>query len=58
VLKEALKRVAAAGSKSDALKALPEVQSAIDRAVRRRLVHRKTAGRLKARVYREAAEAK
>jgi ribosomal protein S20 len=58
VLKSALKNLAAAKTKDEALKLLPGVQSLIDKSAKRRMVHHKTASRLKARLAREAADLK
>ena len=58
VLKSALKNLAAAKSKEDALKLLPGVQSLIDKSAKRRMVHHKTASRLKSRLARETADLK
>jgi len=52
-LKTAVKKYAAASTKEEALKLLPEVQSVVDRSARRRVIHPKTASRLKARVARD-----
>jgi len=57
-LKAALKNLAAAKSKEEALKLLPGVQSLIDKSAKRRMVHRKTASRLKSRLARETADLK
>jgi small subunit ribosomal protein S20 len=57
-LKAALKNLAAAKSKEEALKLLPGVQSLIDKSAKRRIFHRKTAGHLKSRTTREAADLK
>jgi small subunit ribosomal protein S20 len=57
-LKSALKNLAAAKSKEEALKLLPEVQSLVDKSAKRRMVHPKTASRLKSRLAREAADLK
>jgi len=57
-LKTALKNLATAKSKEEALKLLPEVQSLVDKSARRRMVHHKTASRLKSRLAREAADLK
>ena len=57
-LKAALKNLAAAKSKEEALKLLPGVQSLIDKSAKRRMVHHKTASRLKSRLAREAADLK
>jgi small subunit ribosomal protein S20 len=57
-LKSALKSFAAAKSNEEALKLLPEVQSLVDKSARRRMIHHKTAGRLKSRLAREAADLK
>jgi small subunit ribosomal protein S20 len=54
-LRTALKNIAAAKSKAEAEKQLTELQSLIDRVARRRIIHAKTASRLKSRVAREAA---
>ena len=58
VLKSALKNLAAAKSKEEAQKLLPGVQSLIDKSAKRRMVHHKTASRLKSRLAREAADLK
>ena len=57
-LKSALKNLAAAKSKEEALKLLPEVQSLVDKSAKRRMVHPKTASRLKSRLASEAADLK
>ncbi len=57
-LKMALKNLAAAKTKADAQKLLPEIQSLIDKSAKRRIFHRKTAGHLKSRITREAADLK
>ncbi len=57
-LKSALENLAAAKSKEEAIKLLPGVQSLIDKSAKRRMVHRKTASRLKSRLAREAADLK
>ena len=57
-LKAALKNLAAAKSKEEALKLLPGVQSLVDKSARRHALHRKTAGHLKSRITREAADLK
>ena len=57
-LKTALKSLAAAKSKEEALRLLPEVQSLVDKSAKRRMVHHKTASRLKSRLAREAADLK
>ena len=57
-LKTALKSLAAARSKEEALKLLPGVQSLVDKSAKRRMVHHKTASRLKSRLAREAADLK
>ncbi len=54
-LKTAFKKYAAISTKEEALKLIPEVQSVIDRSARRRVIHPKTAGRLKARLARDLA---
>jgi small subunit ribosomal protein S20 len=56
-LKTALKKLSAAG-KDEAGKLLPEVQSLVDKSARKRIVHRKTANRLKSRIARELADRK
>ncbi|OYD14888.1 30S ribosomal protein S20 [candidate division WOR-3 bacterium JGI_Cruoil_03_51_56] len=56
-LKQAVKEIRAAGSKDDAKKLLPKVQSVIDRSARHHIIHRNTGRRLKARISREVAEA-
>lgn len=58
ILKSALKNLAAAKSKEEALKLMPEVQSLVDKSARRRIMHPKTASRLKSRLAREAADLK
>jgi len=55
-LKTALKNLAAAENKEEALKLLPGVQSLVDKSSKRRMVHPKTASRLKSRLAREAAD--
>ena len=57
-LKAALKDLAAAKSREEALKLLPGVQSLVDKSAKRRMVHHKTASRLKSRLAREAADLK
>jgi len=57
-MKTALKNLASAKSKEEAQKLLPEVQSLVDKSARRRMVHRKTASRLKSRLAREVADLK
>jgi len=57
-LKAALKNLAAAKNKEEALKLLPEVQSLVDKSAKRRMIHHKTASRLKSRLAREAADLK
>lgn len=57
-LKTALKKLAAAPSKEEARKLLPELQSVIDKSAKKRLIHKKTAGRLKSRIARESADLK
>ncbi|HTW91711.1 MAG TPA: 30S ribosomal protein S20 [bacterium] len=57
-LKAALKNLAAAKTKDEAAKLLPGVQSLIDKSAKRQIVHHKTAGRLKSRLAREAADLK
>ncbi len=57
-LKSALKNLAAAKSKEEALKLLPEVQSLVDKSAKRRMIHPKTASRLKSRLARETADLK
>ena len=54
-LKTAVKKITAATSKEEALKLLPELQSVVDRSARRRVIHPKTASRLKSRVVRDLA---
>ncbi|MEO0078467.1 MAG: 30S ribosomal protein S20 [candidate division WOR-3 bacterium] len=54
-LKTAVKKIAAASTKEEALKLLPEVQSVVDRSARRRIIHPKAASRLKSRVTRDLA---
>jgi small subunit ribosomal protein S20 len=58
VLKTALKKLAAAQNKDEARKLLPELQSVIDKSAKKRLIHKKTAGRLKSRIARESADLK
>ncbi|MCX6844770.1 MAG: 30S ribosomal protein S20 [candidate division WOR-3 bacterium] len=58
VLKAALKNLAAAKTKEEALKLLPGVQSLVDKSAKRRMVHHKTASHLKSRLAREAADLK
>ena len=55
-LKSALKNLAAAKTKEEAQKMLPGVQSLVDKSAKRRMVHRKTANRIKSRLAREAAD--
>lgn len=57
-LKNVLKKAAAAKSGEESLKLLPDVQSVLDKAARRRVLHRKTAARIKSRLVREATAAK
>lgn len=53
-LKEALKKLGTAGTPEEVAKLASGVQSTIDRSAKRRLIHRKTANRLKARLARAA----
>jgi small subunit ribosomal protein S20 len=55
-LKAALKNLAAAKTKEEALKLLPGVQSLVDKSARRRALHHRNAGHLKSRIAREAAD--
>lgn len=57
-LKSALKNLAAAKTREEAEKLLPGVQSLVDKSAKRRVVHHKTASRLKSRLAREAADLK
>jgi ribosomal protein S20 len=57
-LKSALKSFAIAETKEEAQKLLPGVQSLIDKSAKRRIVHHKTARRLKSRLARESADLK
>ena len=57
-LKSALKNLAAAKSKNEAQKLLPEVQSLVDKSAKRRMIHPKTASRIKSKLAREAADLK
>jgi small subunit ribosomal protein S20 len=49
-LRTAVKKVRAAGSKAEAVKALNEANSILDRAGRKNLVHRRNAARMKSRL--------
>ena len=55
-LKEGIKELRAADGRDAMLKLLPAVQSKIDKASRKGIVHRNTASRLKSRLAREASE--
>jgi small subunit ribosomal protein S20 len=55
-LKLGIKELRAADGKDATLKLLPAVQSKIDKATRKGLVHRNTASRLKSRLARETSE--
>jgi small subunit ribosomal protein S20 len=55
VLKTALKKARTTESKAEAQKLFTEVQSIIDRAARRHIIHPNTARRLKSRISREIA---
>ncbi len=57
-LKSALKTLAASKSKEEAQNLLPGVQSLIDKSAKRRMVHHKTASRLKSRLARETDDLK
>jgi small subunit ribosomal protein S20 len=57
-LRSALKELAAAKTKEEAQMLLPGVQSLVDKSAKRRMVHRRTASRLKSRLAREAADPK
>ena len=49
-LRTAIKKVRAAGSPADAAKAMKEAEAMIDRAGRKKIVHRNTAARTKSRL--------
>ena len=57
-LRAALKKLAAAKTKEDAQKLLPGIQSLVDKSAKRRMVHRKTASRIKSKLARETADLK
>ena len=57
-LRSALRDLAAAKTKEEAQKLLPGVQSLVDKSAKRRMVHRRTASRLKSKLAREAADLK
>jgi small subunit ribosomal protein S20 len=53
-VKTAAKKVRQAPDRKDALKALPESSSVIDRAAKKRVIHWRTAARIKSRLARHA----
>ena len=55
-LKAALKQIKAAKSKTEALELLPKVQAIVDKSVRRGIVHRNTAARMKSSMTRLASK--
>lgn len=50
--KTAIKKLEAIGTKADALKQLPAVESLIDRCVKRSIFHKNKAARMKSRLVR------
>lgn len=57
-VKTAAKKVRLAASPEDAAKAVPEAASIIDRAAKKRVIHWRTASRLKSRLAKRAAKPK
>jgi small subunit ribosomal protein S20 len=57
-VKTAAKRVRLAASPEDAAKAIPAAASIIDRAAKKRVIHWRTASRLKSRLAKRAAKPK
>ena len=57
-VKTAAKKVRSAATPEDAAKAVPEASSVIDRAAKSRVIHWRTAARLKSRLAKRARPAK
>jgi small subunit ribosomal protein S20 len=57
-VKTAMKRVTSASGQDDALKLLPQAESVIDRAAKKRVIHWRNAARKKSRLAKRVKSAK